>query len=107
MSMTPPLDKIHHLALSVSNITTSVAWYRQKFNCEITYQDETWALLRFANVSMALVIPDQHPPHVGVLHANAAEFGPLTTHRDGTRSVYIPDPDGNMIEVMEAGRASS
>lgn len=95
------LDVIHHAALSVSDIAASVAWYQQNFRCLVAYQDATWALLKFANMSIALVIPEQHPPHMGVLHDHAAQFGMLTTHRDGTRSVYIPDPDGNQIEVMD------
>lgn len=102
MSAQSQLDQIHHLALSVTDIATSVAWYRQQFNCEVAYQDTTWALLKFANVSVALVIPEQHPSHFGVIQTDAARMGPLTTHRDGTRSIYISDPDGNQVEVMEA-----
>ena len=96
------LDVIHHLALSVTHIGDSVAWYRQQFQCVVAYQDETWALLKFANLSIALVLPEQHPAHVGVTRADAARWGELKTHRDGTRSVYIPDPDGNQIEIMDA-----
>ena len=96
------LDVIHHAALSVSDIAASVAWYQQRFRCVVVYQDATWALLKFANMNIALVVPEQHPPHMGVLHADAEQFGALTTHRDGTRSVYIADPDGNQIEVMDS-----
>ena len=96
------LDAIHHLALSVTDIAASVDWYRQQFNCAVAYQDATWALLKFANLSIALVLPEQHPAHVGVTRADAERWGKLKTHRDGTRSVYIPDPDGNQIEIMDA-----
>lgn len=96
------LDVIHHLALSVTDIAASVAWYRQQFQCVVAYQDATWALLKFANLSIALVLPEQHPAHVGVTRADAERWGELKTHRDGTRSVYIPDPDGNQIEIMDA-----
>ena len=102
MSTQPQLDQIHHVAIPVSDIAASVAWYREQFRCDVAYQDATWALLKFANMNVALVTSSQHPPHIGVLHANAGQFGPLTTHRDATRSIYIPDPDGNQIEVMDA-----
>jgi hypothetical protein len=68
----------------------------------VNYQDDTWALLRFANIQLALVIPEQHPPHVAVLRPDAQRFGELVTHRDGTRSCYIEDPAGNAVEIMDA-----
>ena len=99
--MTAPLDSMHHVAISVDNIDKAVDWYTKTFRCEIAYQDPTWALLKFANLSMALVIPDQHPPHVAFSSPRAEEFGELRPHRDGTRSVYIADPAGNAVEIMD------
>ncbi len=95
------LDTIHHVALSVEAIGPAVVWYRVHFHCTIEYQDETWALLQFANMRLALVLPDQHPPHLGIFNPNATQFGPLKTHRDGTRSVYVDDPSGNKVEILE------
>ncbi|MEI6255486.1 MAG: VOC family protein [Planctomycetota bacterium] len=97
---TAPLDEIHHVAIAVQNVAESVDWYRRHFRCEIGYQDDTWALLEFGNTRLALVIPDQHPPHIGFTHPKAEEFGPLKGHRDGTRSVYVADPSGNSVEVL-------
>lgn len=99
--MTAPLDSMHHVAISVDDISKAVDWYTKTFRCEIAYQDPTWALLKFANLSMALVIPDQHPPHVAFSSPRAEEFGELKPHRDGTRSVYIADPAGNAVEIMD------
>jgi hypothetical protein len=99
--MTAPLDSMHHVAISVDDIAKAVDWYTQTFRCEIAYQDPTWALLKFANLSMALVIPDQHPPHIAFSSPRAADFGELRPHRDGTRSVYIADPAGNAVEIMD------
>ena len=99
--MTNNLDSIHHVAISVSDIATSVAWYRDTFQCEIEYQDETWALLKFANASLALVLPNQHPPHLGFVTPKAETYGELKTHRDGTRSIYISDPTGNAVELLD------
>lgn len=95
------LDNIHHLAIAVRDVDASVRWYLDNFACRVAYQDATWALLKFANISLALVIPDQHPPHMALALENAARFGTLTPHRDGTRSLYIADPDGNQLEILE------
>lgn len=99
--MTTELDSIHHIAISVANIGTAVDWYRKTFQCEVEYQDNTWALLKFANASLALVIPEQHPPHLGFVTPTAETYGELKTHRDGTRSIYISDPSGNAVELMD------
>lgn len=95
-----PLDEIHHVAIAVRDVAEAVAWYRRHFRCEIGYQDDTWALLEFGNTRLALVIPEQHPPHIGFIHPQAEAFGPLKPHRDGTRSCYVADPAGNPVEVL-------
>ena len=96
------LDRIDHVAISVRDIASAVAWYTSNFRCTVSYQDDTWALLAFDNLRLALVIPEQHPPHVAVVGPSAQEFGRVTTHRDGTRSTYVKDPAGNSIEIMAA-----
>ncbi len=94
------LDALDHVAIAVTDIAAAVDWYTRTFRCSIAYQDETWALLVFANLRLALVIPAQHPPHIAFQHQHAEQFGPLKTHRDGTRSVYVQDPAGNSVEIM-------
>src|SRR5580765_2075716 len=89
------LATVHHIAVSVQNVAEAVEWYTRQFNCKVRYQDDTWALLEFANIQMALVIPSQHPPHISFASPDAARFGPLKKHRDGTESTYIKDPSGN------------
>ena len=96
----PALDALHHVAISVPDIPAAVEWYTRTFRCRVTYQDATWAMLDFANVRVALVIPSEHPPHIAFTSAEAEKFGPLKPHRDGTRSVYVRDPFGNAIEVL-------
>lgn len=95
------MDTIHHLAIQVKNIAETVAWYKKRYDIKVIYQDDTWALLQFANVALALVMPDQHPPHFAIVSEKAASYGPLTTHRDGTASVYIQDPADNWIEIIQ------
>ena len=94
------LDKIHHLAISTNDVPKAAERYTKHFRCDIEYQDEKWAVLAFGNTRLALVIPEQHPRHIGFIHPQAEAFGELKPHRDGTRSCYIADPAGNAIEVL-------
>ena len=95
-------DHIHHLAIPTTNVAESVTWYTTHTQCTVEYQDETWALLGYENIQLALVIPGQHPPHLAIVRDNAEQFGPLVTHRDGTRSIYVKDNAGNQLEIMAA-----
>jgi hypothetical protein len=95
-----PLDSLHHVAISVNDIPAAVDWYTRTFRCRVSYQDPTWAMLDFGNIKLALVIPQQHPPHVAVVHPEAEKFGTLKQHRDGTRSTYVTDPAGNAVEIL-------
>ncbi|MEO6202993.1 MAG: VOC family protein [Nitrospirales bacterium] len=95
------LDTIHHVAIPVPNVAKAVEWYTSRFNCCVDYIDESWALLGFANTKLALVLPREHPSHFALSRPDANKFGDLITHRDGLNSVYITDPFGNSIEVLE------
>jgi catechol 2,3-dioxygenase-like lactoylglutathione lyase family enzyme len=94
------LDAMHHVAIAVDDVAAAVRWYQDHFRCEVAYQDPTWALLQFANMQLALVIPSQHPPHIAFEHPHPERFGPLKAHRDGTRSTYVADSAGNPVEIM-------
>jgi len=94
------LNTIDHIAVPVTDVAAAVDWYTRTFECTVEYQDATWALLGFANIRLALVIPEQHPAHIGFVHPDAGSFGTLKLHRDGTRSCYIADPAGNSVEVL-------
>lgn len=104
--MTQSLDNIHHLGLQVDNIGQSLSWYVSNFSCEIIYQDDSWALLKFGNISLALVQPNQHPSHFAVIRENLEIYGLPKKHRDGTSSVYIKDPSGNNIEMLKLSELS-
>lgn len=95
-----PLDNLHHVALSVTDVARTVDWYTQNFRCRVSYQDPTWAMLDFGNIKLALVVSHQHPPHVAFVHPEAEKFGALKMHRDGTRSAYVTDPAGNAVEIL-------
>jgi catechol 2,3-dioxygenase-like lactoylglutathione lyase family enzyme len=97
----PNLDSIHHVAVEVDDVSASVDWYQALFKCRVEYQDDTWALIGFDNLRLALVTKGQHPPHVGFVTERAKSCGELKTHRDGTRSVYITDPSGKAVELLD------
>jgi len=94
------MDSIDHVAIPVKDVAATVAWYKRTFSCEVEYQDETWAYLKFGNIKLALVVEHQHPPHLAFVSPHAANFGELKSHRDGTKSVYVTDPAGNPVEIM-------
>ena len=98
--MSQQLDSIDHVAVPTPNISEAVEWYTRTFQCKVRYQDETWALIEFANMRLALVVPEQHPTHIGLVSEQAERFGELKTHRDGTRSCYVRDPGGNAVEIL-------
>ncbi len=95
------MDKIRHIAVQIEDVKSAVDWYREQFDVEVTYQDETWAMLKFDNISLAIVVPGQHPPHFAIENEQAEKYGELTTHRDGTASIYINDPFGNAVEIIK------
>ena len=98
------LDSLHHVAIQVKDIARALKWYSENFNAEIVYLNDTWAMLRFKNIYLALVIPEQHPPHIAIEHEGAEAYGPLVKHRDGTESIYINDSEGNKLEMMKPVR---
>jgi catechol 2,3-dioxygenase-like lactoylglutathione lyase family enzyme len=85
----------------VPDIAPAVDWYTETLSASVAYQDETWALLDIENTSIALVLPSQHPPHVAFESPDAERYGDLTSHRDGTASVYVQDPFGNTVEFLK------
>ena len=95
------MDKIHHIAIQVEDISKSVEWYKKNFEVVVSYQDETWAMIDFENTSLALVMPEEHPFHFAIESKQAEIYGDLTKHRDGTASVYICDIDGNNVEMIK------
>jgi extradiol dioxygenase family protein len=99
--MSDSLDMIHHVAIEVTNIKQAVDWYQKNLSCAVAYQDQSWGLLKFANLSIALVLPGTHPPHIGIPCDHPEQYGEVKPHRDGTASVYINDPFGNVVEMIK------
>ncbi len=96
------MERLHHIALPVTDIEKAVLWYEKNFDVRKIYADSTWALLAFDNVALALVLPGQHPAHIAVERENIERYGHLSKHRDGTASVYVTDPWGNAVEYLQS-----
>ncbi|MGE3822039.1 MAG: VOC family protein [Isosphaeraceae bacterium] len=93
--------KFDHVALNVAEIARSVDWYRETVQAEVLYQDATWAFLKVGGTKLALTLRDQHPAHIAFDVGSAPPesfFKGAKTHRDGSVSRYVNDPDGNAIE---------
>ena len=99
--MNDQLSKIDHLAVIVKNIDQSVKYYTEKFNCEVKYQDSTWAMLKFNNISLALVPEDEHPNHFAIVDHSIVNNNKIKYHRDGIGYIYEKDPNGNFIELLD------
>tara|TARA_R100001591_G_scaffold111668_1_gene123452 strand:- start:214 stop:504 length:291 start_codon:yes stop_codon:yes gene_type:complete len=95
------MDKLNHIAINVKNINESIEWYVHNTDCIVEYSDETWALIAYDNCKLALTVAEEHPPHICFEIHGAETFGKLKEHRDGTKSVYIKDPSGNTIEMLD------
>lgn len=99
--------ELDHVAIQTRDVPALVKHYTENFGAQVLYADATWAFLRVGQGKLALVSPDQHPPHVAfrvdeaTLQAAAARAGTsIDTHRDGTRGIYVPDPSGNVLELI-------
>jgi catechol 2,3-dioxygenase-like lactoylglutathione lyase family enzyme len=99
--------EMDHVAVPTRDIPGTVKFYVERFGAEVLYADATWAFLRIGQGKLALVSPQQHPPHVALrvdmptLEAAAERAGkPIDKHRDGTQGIYVDDPAGNVVELI-------
>jgi catechol 2,3-dioxygenase-like lactoylglutathione lyase family enzyme len=100
--------RFDHVAQQVPDIAAAVTWYRELFpDCEVLYQDESWAYVEVHGTRLAFVNRDQHPNHIAwrmgaaELEAFAKRFhAEIKPHRDGSRSFYLEAPGGQWIELI-------
>ena len=38
------MDKIDHIAIQTDSIEKSINWYKMMFDCEVEFEDSTWAV---------------------------------------------------------------
>jgi len=93
---------LDHIAFNVTDIARSVQWYEKNLNCEVIYRDDTWAMIKCADVKIALVTSSEHPPHIAFEVSSSmtlpCDDEKIGLHRDGSSYYYGSDPDGNVIE---------
>ena len=96
--------QLDHIAINVKNVRKAVKWYVSNLGATIKYVDDTWASMSLNGITVALTMPNQHPPHIAFRIANAANLtgsdGEVKKHRDGSSYVYASDLDGNTIEWL-------
>jgi|TARA_R110000824_G_C14992604_1_gene655365 catechol-2,3-dioxygenase len=92
------MERIDHIAIVVTNINHAVNWYKENRDCEVIYQNKTWAELQFENIKLALVLPQNLPAHIAFVD-ETIENG--IKHRDGSESIYDHDTFGNIIERIK------
>lgn len=115
---------LHHVALTVKNLESCVEFYTQFLGMEIEWQpDADNYYLTSGNDNLALhrAPPDFKPSkgqrldHLGFIVESMEEvdiwydylrdkqikmFTVPKTHRDGARSFYCADPEGNAIQLI-------
>ena len=98
------MKTIDHIAIVVDNIKESIAYYVVEHEARILYCDDSWGLLQFKNVNLALVLEGEHPPHIAFEVEeieNKHTTYSMIKHRDVSKSKYIEDPSGNHKEIIE------
>ncbi len=104
-----------HMAVPSNDIPASIEWYKSRFNATVLYQDATWAMLTVGGQKLALVSPQEHPPHLAyrvnelqLADAAMQTDSKILSHRDGSRGIYLHDPFGNAVELIcyPAGHAA-
>ena len=65
-----------------------------------SFQEE---ILQFKNIKLAIVKPNQHPPHIAFETNEFSKDDVVKLHRDKSRSCYRRDPSGNIYELIKYG----
>lgn len=124
--MSAEADRIDHLVLTVTDLDATIEWYRRVVGLEAIRSDAGRWALRVGDSKINLhhaaspVAPHAASPRPGsadiclttrrplddvisglVAEGVAIEVGPVRREgaRSTLRSVYIRDPDGNLVEI--------
>ena len=120
--MPPPAIGLRHLALNVSDVPRAEAFYVGVLGFTVEWRPDPDNLyLHLGDDNLALhraggeLAPVQRLAHLGIVvprpedvdaweaHLRAHGVTLLAaprTHRDGARSCYVIDPDGNAIQII-------
>jgi catechol 2,3-dioxygenase-like lactoylglutathione lyase family enzyme len=117
----PATTGMRHVALNVAKLEETEHFYVELLGMQVEWRpDEDNIYLTSGNDNLALHRAEpgdcaQHLDHIGFiipvmqqvdewytfLTANDIEiFKPPRTHRDGARSFYCRDPDGNVVQII-------
>ena len=119
--------RLSHLALVVQNLEAAVDFYGRILGMEIVWQpDPDNVYLSFGSDNLALHRGARAGQgaldHLGFMvdtpaavdvwaerlnHAGVTIDALPRTHRDGARSLYCRDPDGNVVQILWAPRAGT
>jgi catechol 2,3-dioxygenase-like lactoylglutathione lyase family enzyme len=115
---------LRHVALNVKNVEVSLKFYQEVLGLRLEWQpDNENVYLTSGGDNLALhqaeeinaISPHQHLDHFGFVVKDPADVDqwakrieshgislsrPPRTHRDGARSFYFADPDGNQIQII-------
>lgn len=114
---------LRHLALRVVDVEKSKDFYTNLFGMRVAWQpdpDNVYLSSGCDNLALHRASPDeikggQRLDHLGFIVASPEEVDRAAetlaaqgislrdlprTHRDGSRSLYFPDPDGNVIQIL-------
>ena len=95
--------QLDHIAINVKNVRKAAKWYANNLGATIKYMDETWASMSLNGITVALTMPNQHPPHIAFTLEKWSDFPEgheIKYHRDGSAYLYLEDDDGNTIEYI-------
>ena len=118
-----PTRGLRHVALNVADVAVSVEFYTSLFGMQVVWQPDSENVylssgcdnLALHQASASISPQGQRLDHLGFLVEKpddvdqaaatlAARRIPLLkeprTHRDGSRSLYFADPDGNVIQIL-------
>ena len=93
--------KLDHIAINVSSIFNAVSYYKDTYSANVLYEDSSWAMLEIGDTKIALVLEEQHKPHIAFKCNSFDDFpdgSEVKMHRDGSFYTYESDPFGNVIE---------
>ena len=95
------LSLIDHLTIVVNDASKSVEYYSKNYVCNVKFKDDTWSLLEFQNINLALVTQEEHPNHFAIVDENLSKNNNMKYHRDGIGYIYSQDLDNNFIEIID------
>jgi len=122
MERPPPTTGLRHVALCVSDLSACENFYVELMAMTVEWRpDENNVYLTSGNDNLALHKDDQQfdglqrLDHIGFILAKADDVDQwyeflvsnkvkilkqAKTHRDGARSFYCADPDGNTVQII-------